>query len=287
MNISKLESGLKDREDPSIIETSLYNHRNVFKKNRSNSITKADVQPEEPPQQQPIKLGLKLYSQKKPDKSSEHSEKKPMTSEKMSLNNDLQNLLSAQKKIESMDKNAKMKITNPKTHKFFLNNSFKSVQFNNAFKKSNTIDSNSKRSPSISNSGLPTDIPSSLKVTTGRPKGALLNTQKVIINNKDKVLQMKYGFTTQLTSFSDYKALNQYKTSVETYAKFIPNIRYPYYFVDFLEPNAESDPKGNELFDEARADRATGKNFSKWKEEMRRKLEGKRNRTRVNSSGHD
>jgi len=281
-----LESGLKEKEDSSIIESSLYNHRNLFKKNRSNSITKAEAAPEET-QQQPVKLGLKLYSQKKTDKI-DHSDKKSVTTEKMSLNNDLQNLLSAQKKIENLDKNGKMKMTNPK-NKFFLNNSFKSVQFNTAFKKSNTVDSNTKRSPSISNSNLPTDLPSSMKVTTsGRPKaGALLNTQKVGINNKDKVLHMKYGFTTQLTSFSDYKSLNQYKTSVETYSKFIPNIRYPYYFVDFPEQNVYPDDHGKMLFDEARCEKATCKNLTKWKEDMRKKLEGRRNKSRVNSIGQE
>jgi len=96
MNISKLESGMNQKEDSSIIESSLYNHRVLFKKNRSNSITKMDTNSEEPAQQ-PVKLSLKHNSQKKTDKL-DQNDKKVMALEKMSLNNELQNLLSAQKK---------------------------------------------------------------------------------------------------------------------------------------------------------------------------------------------
>ena len=44
---------------------------------------------------------------------------------------------------------------------------------------------------------------------TGRHKG--LNTQTVVINNKDKGFELKYGLKTQVTNFSDYKALNYYR----------------------------------------------------------------------------
>jgi len=276
---------MNQKEDSSIIESSLYNHRVLFKKNRSNSITKMDTNAEEPAQQ-PVKLSLKHNSQKKTDKL-DQNDKKVMALEKMSLNNELQNLLSAQKKLENMDKNPKIKLANQKQNKFYLNNSLKSFQFNNAFKKSNTIDSNSKRSPSISNSNLTTDIPSMKMTSSGRMKGAtFLNTQKVMIGNKDKVLQMKYGYTTQLTSFADYKSLSQYKTSVDSYAKFIPNIRYPYYFVETPDVQ-EAEDHSKLLFDENRFDRANPKVCSRWKEEMRKKLDSRRIKARLNSTGQE
>ena len=78
------------------------------------------------------------------------------------MNNDLHQLLNTQKKLENVDKTTKIKGI-PLKNKFYLNNSFKSFQFNHALKKSITNDSSTKRNPSFSNSNLPTDIPS-LKV---------------------------------------------------------------------------------------------------------------------------
>ena len=156
MNISKLESGLKEKEDSSILESSLYNHREVFKKH-PNRIKEVERNIEDISQTN-HKLTIKNYSSKK----TEVVDKKAAVLEKLSLNNDLHQLLNTQKKLENVDKTTKMKGI-PLKNKFYLNNSFKSFQFNHALKKSITNDSSTKRNPSFSNSNLPTDIPS-LKV---------------------------------------------------------------------------------------------------------------------------
>lgn len=142
------------REDTSMNESSLHGHRGLFKKQKSHSIVYGDVGYDNRPKTSNItnkanntkKTEYKLPSQN-------DIEKKQGTIEKLS---DIHNQHGLHKKNDSLDKNSLAKKQNIKPNKFYLNTSFKMFHFKSG---SRQMDSISKRSPSFSNSNLPTDLP--------------------------------------------------------------------------------------------------------------------------------
>lgn len=142
------------REDTSMNESSLHGHRGLFKKQKSHSIVYGDVAFENRPKT--TNLTSKVNNSKKIEyklPSQNELEKKQIASEKIS---DIHNQHGLHKKNDSLDKNSLAKKQNIKSNKFYLNTSFKMFHFKSG---SRQLDSMSKRSPSFSNSNLPTDLP--------------------------------------------------------------------------------------------------------------------------------
>ena len=153
-------------EEASLNDSSLQKHKKPFKKQKANSIvygdaihnTKDGFQQKISGASNPISVVRTEHT--RPAASAEFP-KKNMSTDKVSYNYELHKLLSNHKKIDSFDKNntAGNRSNSSKTSKFFLNNSLKGFQFKNPG-RSHMADSVSKRSPSFSNSNLPTDLPS-------------------------------------------------------------------------------------------------------------------------------
>jgi hypothetical protein len=150
------------REDTSMNESSLHNHRVLFKKQKSHSTAYGEGIPESQViRQKNSSLSGKAFTLKKVENkqaSAHEHERKLSSNEKLTFNTEIHNQMGYHKKNESLDKNMMAKKQqNSKGNKFFLNTSLKMFHFKNG---SRQMDSVSKRSPSFSNSNLPTDLPS-------------------------------------------------------------------------------------------------------------------------------
>lgn len=154
-------------EDISMTESSLQKSRKTYKKQKANSIVYGDTihDSHQGYQQKVSNTSSKPLAMVRTDHNkttgSQDFPKKIMSNEKVNYNHELHKLLSHHKKVDSYDKNISMaqKTTSSKSSKFFLNNSLKGFQFKHPG-RSHVGDSVSKRSPSFSNSNLPTDLPS-------------------------------------------------------------------------------------------------------------------------------
>ena len=152
-------------EDTSMNESSLNKSRKPFKKQKANSIVYGDaIHDSKDGIQQKISyiskpLTLARTEHAKPGNSAEFP-RKNMSTDKVNYNHELHKLLSHHKKVDSFDKNSTLgaRTSTSKSSKFFLNNSLKGFQFKHPT-RAHIGDSVSKRSPSFSNSNLPTDLP--------------------------------------------------------------------------------------------------------------------------------
>lgn len=148
------------REDTSINDSSLHNHRTLFKKQKANSIATGDLlQEAQSMKQKNINSNTKSIPTKKVENKLGipiDLDRKILTHEKTASRNENSTPIGAHKKTDSFDKNILAKTQNVKNSKYYLNTSLKMFHFKSG---SRQMDSTSKRSPSFSNSNLPTDLP--------------------------------------------------------------------------------------------------------------------------------
>ncbi len=152
-------------EDTSMNESSLNKSRKPIKKQKANSIVYGDsFHDSKDGIQQKLAyiskpMNMTRMEHLKPNTTADFP-KKNMSTDKVSYNHELHKLLGHHKKVDSFDKNNALggRPSSSKSSKFFLNNSLKGFQFKQPT-KAYLGDSVSKRSPSFSNSNLPTDLP--------------------------------------------------------------------------------------------------------------------------------
>lgn len=152
-------------EETSGNDSSLHKHRKSLKKQKANSIVYGDAIHD---QKEGFHPKISVITRPLNMVNTDHNKlvasaefpKKNMSTDKVTYNHELHKLLSSHHKTVEFDKNNPIgqRASNSKASKFFLNNSLKGFQFKHAG-RSNMADSVSKRSPSFSNSNLPTDLP--------------------------------------------------------------------------------------------------------------------------------
>jgi hypothetical protein len=149
------------REETSINDSSLHNHRVLFKKQKSHSIVYGDPHQDHVINRtKNISLSGKTFGLHKADSksiSSNEQEKRVVIQEKVPSSTENNTTSNINRKNESLNKSLLTKKPNGNEKKFFLNTSFKMFHFKGGSKNQ---ESASKHSPSFSNSNLPTDIPS-------------------------------------------------------------------------------------------------------------------------------
>jgi len=268
-------------EEASVNDSSLHKHRKTLKKQKANSIVYGDgIHNPKDGIQQRISVITKPLNMT----SIEHNKliasaefpKKNMSTDKVTYNHELHKLLGTNHKNIEVDKNNPMiqRPSSSKANKFFLNNSLKGFQFKNAG-RSHIVDSVSKRSPSFSNSNLPTDLPSNKIGSISNSSRPLFSGHKLQLNGKDKGLHVK---TFHQKIFEDLKSYSQFKNSMHNTSKMIVNIKYPYFCENASTSNNTEGEATNrtQYFDEGIFEKAKIKPLTKWKDEMRKKVDARR-----------
>jgi len=262
-------------------ESSLQKSRKTYKKQKANSIVYGDtIHDSHQGFQQKVSNTSKPLAMVRTDHNktagSQDFPKKIMSNEKVNYNHELHKLLSHHKKVDSYDKNISMaqKTTSSKSSKFFLNNSLKGFQFKHPG-RSHVGDSVSKRSPSFSNSNLPTDLPSNKIGSISNSSRPLFSTQKPHSSGKEKGPHLK---NIHQNMFEDIKSYNHFKNSLQHSSKLIVNIKYPYYCENTnINAYHNSERVNRTYIDESIFEKGKAKALTKWKEELRKKVEARRN----------
>jgi len=253
-------------EETSVNDSSLHKHRKSLKKQKANSIVYGDAihDPKEgfQPKISVITRPLNMANTEQHKLiASADFPKKNMSTDKVTYNHELHKLLSSQR------------VNNSKASKFFLNNSLKGFQFKHPG-RSHIVDSVSKRSPSFSNSNLPTDLPSNKIGSISNSSRPLFSGHKPTLSAKDKGLHVK-NFNQKV--FEDFKSFSHFKSAMQYESKRIPNMKYPYYFENVNTANYEDETTNRTTyFDENIFEKARLKPLTRWKEEMRRKVDARR-----------
>lgn len=267
-------------EEASGNDSSLHKHRKSLKKQKANSIVYGDAihDPKEGfhPKISVITRPLNMTNtDHKQLIASAEFPKKNMSTDKVSYNHELHKLLSSHHKTVEFEKNNSIgqRASNSKASKFFLNNSLKGFQFKHPG-RSHIVDSVSKRSPSFSNSQLPTELPSNKVGSISNSSRPLFSAHKPSLSGKEKGLQVK-NFHQKV--FEDFKSFSHFKSSMQHKSKMIANMKYPYYFENVNTANYEGETTNRtNYFDEGIFEKARVKPLTRWKEEMRKKVEARR-----------